>query len=209
MLRRPCTELAALLALICAGPVLAAGPDAPDLRDIRVGMPVSEISPKGYADLACREGAPARTLSGWGDWRGCPADTKGLRAIGFSYAEGTTRNGTRVGGHPARLTLLVGDDARVDGLVIETDDAVPLYLRKKGHLLGLQARGHWGEDGWTCAEGKPAGDETPLGETFVKEECRKALGPKSVTVTRDLYSHVGADPRAFISRSRIVVAATQ
>jgi hypothetical protein len=202
------TEFAALAALLCAGPALAAGPDAPDLRDIRVGMPVSEISGTGYAGLACREG-PARTLSGFGDWRACPADARGLHAVGFAYAEGTTRNGTRVGGHPARLTLLVGGDARVDGLVIETDDAVPLYLRKKGHLLGLQARGHWGEDGWACAEGKPAGDETPLGETFVKEECRKAMGPKSVTVTRDLYGHQGADPRAFISRTRIVVATTK
>lgn len=208
MRRRPLIERAILAVLVGAGPALAAGPDAPDLRDLRVGMPVSDISSKGYADLACR-GEPARTLSGWGDWRSCPADAKGQHAIGFAYADGTTRNGTRVGGHPARLTLLVGGDARVDGLVIETDDAVPLYLRKKGHLLGLQARGHWGEDGWTCAEGKPAGDETPLGETFVKEECRKALGAKSVTVTRDLYSHVGADPRSFISRTRIVVATTR
>ncbi len=208
-MRRPSrTDLAVLAALVCAGPALAAGPEVADLRDLRVGMPVSEISGKGYGDLACREG-PARTLAAWSDWRACPADAKGLHAIGFAYADGTTRNGTRVAGHPARLTLLVGDDARVDGLVIETDDAVPLYLRKKGHLLGLQARSHWGDDGWTCAEGKPTGDETPLGETFVKEECRKALGPKSVTVTRDLYGHQGADPRAFISRTRIVVAATK
>ncbi|TGE00704.1 hypothetical protein [Methylobacterium nonmethylotrophicum] len=208
MPRRLRIERTALLALLCTGPALAAGPDLPDLRDLRVGMPVSEISPTGYGDLACREG-PARTLSGWGDWRACPADAKGQRAIGFAYADGTTRNGTRVAGHPARLTLLVGDDARIGGLVIETDDAVPLYLRKKGHLLGLQARGHWGEDGWTCAERKPTGDETPLGETFVKEECRKALGNRSVTVNRDLYGHQGADPRAFVSRTRIVVAATK
>lgn len=208
MRRRFRTDLGALAALLCAGPALAAGPEIADLRDIKVGMPVSEISGQGYGDLACREG-PARTLTGWGDWRACPADAKGKHAIGFVYADGTTRNGTRVAGHPARLTLLVGDDARVEGLVIETDDKVPLYLRKKGHLLGLQARSHWGEDGWTCAEQKPTGDETPLGETFVKEECRKALGDKSVTVTRDLYSHQGADPRAFISRTRIVVAATK
>ncbi|MGX7708611.1 hypothetical protein [Methylobacterium sp. Gmos1] len=197
-----------LAALLCAGPALAAGPDAADLRDLRVGMPVAEIAPHAYGDLACREGPP-RTLAAWGDWRACPADAAGRHAIGFSYADGTTRNGTRVGGHPARLTLLVGGDARVAGLVIETDDAVPLYLRKKGHLLGLQARGHWGEDGWACTEGKPAGDETPLGETFVKEECRKSLGAKSVTVTRDLYGHQGADPRAFISRSKVVVAETK
>ncbi|AWB20041.1 hypothetical protein DA075_03070 [Methylobacterium currus] len=208
MPRRPRTELAALVALLCAGPALAAGPEIADLRDLRVGMPVSEISPKGYGDLACREG-PARTLAGWSDWRACPADATGKRAIGFAYADGTTRNGTRVAGHPARLTLLVGEEARVDGLVIETDDAVPLYLRKKGHLLGIQARGHWGDDGWTCTEGKPTGDEAPLGETFVKEECRKSLSGKSVTVTRDLYGHQGADPRAFISRTRIVVAATR
>jgi hypothetical protein len=202
------TELAVLAALLCAGPALAAGPEVADLRDLRVGMPVSEIAPHAYGDLACREGPP-RTLAAWSDWRACPADASGTHAIGFSYADDTTRNGTRVAGHPARLTLLVGEDARVAGLVIETDDAVPLYLRKKGHLLGIQARGHWGEDGWACTEGKPAGDETPLGETFVKEECRKSLGTKSVTVTRDLYGHQGADPRAFISRSKVVVAATK
>jgi hypothetical protein len=201
------TEFAALLlaGLTCGA---AAAPEGADLRDIRVGMRVDEIAPDGYADLICRDGPP-RKLSGWGEWGACPADAAGRHAIGFSYAEGTTRNGTRVGGHPALLTLLVGGDARVAGLVIETDDGVPLYLRKKGHLLGMQARSHWGDEGWTCREDKAQGDETPLGDTFVKEECRKSLPDRTVTVRRELFHHAGRDPRAFVSRTRITVAAVR
>ncbi|MFE1599180.1 hypothetical protein [Methylobacterium sp. ID0610] len=199
------TEIAAVL-LAGLATAAAAAPEPSDLRDLRVGMPVAEIAPNGYADLVCRDGPP-RKLATWGEWRSCPADAAGHHAIGFAYADGTTRNGTRVGGHPALLTLLVGEDARVDGLVIETDDGVPLYLRKKGHLLGLQARSHWGAEGWTCAEQKAAGDESPLGDTFVKEECRKQLPDRTVTVRRELFHHAGRDPRAFVSRTRITVAA--
>ncbi|WP_407528463.1 hypothetical protein [Methylobacterium oryzisoli] len=195
------------IAAVCVGlaSAAAAAPDPTDLRDLKVGMPIAEISPNGYADLICRDGPP-RKLAGWDEWRICPADAVGRHAIGFAFAEGTTRNGTRVGGHPAHLTLLVGEQARVEGLVIETDDEVPLYLRKKGHLLGLQARGHWGEEGWTCAAQQAAGDEVPLGDTFVKEECRKQLSDRTVTVLRELFHYAGRGPRAFVSRTRISVS---
>jgi hypothetical protein len=202
-------EIAALLLLglsASAGvaPDASAGETA-DLRDLRVGMALADVSPTGYADLTCRDGPP-RTLAAWTDWRSCPTDSAGRRAIGFEYAEDTSRNGTRVGGHPARLTLLVTDDARVDGLVIETDDETPLYLRKKAHLLGLQARAHWGEDDWSCVDEKPAGDEAPLGDTFIKQECRKRLPDRIVTVRRELYHHAGQGARAFVSSTQIRVA---
>jgi hypothetical protein len=201
-------EIAALLLLglsTSAAVALDSAVETTDLRDLRVGMVLSDVSPTGYADLTCREG-PRRTLSAWDEWRSCPMDAAGRRAIGFEYAEDTSRNGTRVAGHPVRLTLFVAEDARIDGLVIETEDKAPLYLRKKAHLLGVQARGHWGEDGWSCVEEKPAGDETPLGDTFVKEECRKRLSNRTVTVRRELYHHAGQASRAFVSRTYINVA---
>ncbi|MEH3146713.1 MAG: hypothetical protein PGN34_15510 [Methylobacterium frigidaeris] len=209
--RRPRIDRAAILiagfaALQAPLPAAGATAEPTDLRDVRVGMAVTDLPAAGYDRLTCRGGEP-RTIASWQEWRSCPADERGQRAIGFRYDD-VDRKGTKVAGHPALLTLRVGADARIDGLDIETDPKAPMFLRKKGFLLGLQARAHWGEDGWTCETEAPSGDETPIGDTFVKEQCRKVLPHRVVTVRRELYRPIGQDLRAFVSRTRISIAGT-
>ena len=123
--------------------------DGNDLRDIRLGMAAAELEESGYVDLYCAAD-PKRMLAGWKNWRDCPADASGTRAVRFGYDPLTSRNGTMVAGHPAILTLQIDDTAHIAGLLIETDPTARLYIRKKAFLLGLQARSRYGSDGWAC-----------------------------------------------------------
>jgi hypothetical protein len=91
-----------------------------DLRDIRLGMAASELAEAGYVDFACAAD-PKHTLAGWKNWRDCPADASGTRAIRFGFDPLTSRDGTMVAGHPAILTLLIDDTGHAAGLQIETD----------------------------------------------------------------------------------------
>ena len=50
-----------------------------DLRDIRLGMAANELAEAGYVDFACA--VDPHALAGWKNWRDCPADSSGTRAI--------------------------------------------------------------------------------------------------------------------------------
>ena len=68
-----------------------------DLRDIRVGMATTELAESGYVDFSCAADEK-RTLAGWKNWRDCPADASGTRAIRFGYDPSTSRDGTMMSG---------------------------------------------------------------------------------------------------------------
>ncbi|MEA2869654.1 MAG: hypothetical protein QOE39_4369, partial [Bradyrhizobium sp.] len=44
-----------------------------DLRDIRLGNPVTDLPDAGYVNLACANDS-RKTLTTWLGWRDCPAD---------------------------------------------------------------------------------------------------------------------------------------
>src|SRR5882757_1082619 len=112
---------AALLALqavaLANSPARAEEFSGNDLRDIRLGMAVTELEETGYVDFACTAD-PKHALAGWTNWRDCAADASGTRAIQFGYDPSTSRDGTMVAGHPAILTLLIDDSGHVAGLRI-------------------------------------------------------------------------------------------
>lgn len=189
-----------LLAAMLLATLPAGAAETTDLREFRVGMPVAALPQSGYAGFACADD-PALTLAGWQDWRRCPADAAGRRAVRFRYAEGETK----VAGHPVLLALLLAEPGRVEGLRIETDPAAPLYLRKKAFLLGLQARARYGEAGWTCAEGQPGPEAQPIGTTFVAETCDKTIDGRHVSIERDLFRRPDQQPREFVGETRIMI----
>ena len=115
---------------LAATRVDAQQPAGNDLRDIRIGMAVTDFPAAGYANFACTNDQ-GHAIAAWSDWPTCPADKEGLRAIRFDYDPSTSREGTMVAGHPAILTLLVDDKGLVAGLRIETDPKARLYIRKK------------------------------------------------------------------------------
>jgi len=174
-----------------------------DLREFRVGMNVAELPQVGYAGFGC--GADGRTLSSWQNWRDCPPDPSGLRVVRFHYDPATSPDGTKVAGHPVLLALLIDDAGRVDGVQIETDPNARLFTRKKAFLLGLQARSRYGMDGWICTEDSPTADHQPVGETFVKEQCKKTLAGREVRIERSLFRRPNEDLKNFVSNTRILI----
>lgn len=207
-----------LLAALAASPAAGApsAGDQNDLRDIRLGMNVADLPSSGYLGFTCADmpkDAPGRALQGWEDYRKCPAEPSGLRAVGFRYDESTnplakvngTYEGTKVGGHPVLLTLLIGDGGTVDGLVIETDPAARLYLRKKAFLFGDQAMAHYGDQGWSCTKGQPTADEEPVGGVFLKERCEKTTPTRHLILESELFRRAGQDLKDFVSRSRLEI----
>ena len=185
------TLAALLIALAAVRPAAAQSPPATpenDLREFRIGMAADELPRTGYLGFACADG-PGRKLDGWQDYRQCPAEASGWHAIRFQYDEAANPlakvnglyEGTKVGGHPVLLTALMGDDARLKGLVIETDPAARLYLRKKAFLFGEQVKARYGGADWTCATKEPAADQEPVGGVFVNEHCEKVTAVRRLT----------------------------
>ncbi|WP_249135796.1 hypothetical protein [Bradyrhizobium sp. AUGA SZCCT0176] len=175
-----------------------------DLRDIRLGMAASDLTETGYVDFACADD-PKRTLAGWKNWRDCPAGAKAMRAIRFGYDPFTSRDGTMVAGHPAILTLLIDDTGHVAGLQIETDPKARLYIRKKAFLLGIQAKSRYGQEGWTCTEGRPDAGDQPVGGVYLKERCTKTVSGRSLSVERNLFRRPDQDIKNFVDETRISI----
>jgi hypothetical protein len=210
-MRAPVVRAVGMMVVALAGsPVGVRATEPADLREFRVGMSVEKLPASGYVGFACAA-APERTLSGWGDWRVCPADKEGLHEIRFRYDETTVATGrpgsegTMVGGHPVQLSLLIGEDGRVDGLRIETDPAARLFLRKKAFLLGPQAMARYGQEGWTCTQGEPTPDEQPVGGVFIKEHCEKRTPKRHFIIDRALFRHPGQELRDFVGMTRITI----
>ncbi len=199
---------AVLLGLFIAMPARA---EEADLRDLRVGMSASELPAEGYTDFACVS-APVGVQS-WQDYGQCPADAAGLHALRFSYQEGSnelaflndTFEGTKVGGHPVLLTLLISDAGVVEGLRIETDPAARLNRRKKAYLLGELAKARYGEADWTCSEARPGTGEEPVGGIFVREHCEKATPTRRYVLDRQMFHRVGKDQRGFVNATQLEI----
>ena len=184
-----------------------------DLRSLHVGMKLAEIPADGYVNLKCAT-EPTRALASWADHKQCAADKLGRHAVHFEFNEKTNilgpldgkYRGTRVGGHPVILTLLIDDEDRVVGLDIETDNTTRVFLRKKAHMLGRQAMSFYGEDGWACEKKKPGADEAPIGELFIRDRCSKKVdGKKEVVVPRDFYRPRTGEIKDFVSAAKIEI----
>jgi hypothetical protein len=176
-----------------------------DLRDIRLGMAASELAKSGYVDFACAAD-PKHTLAGWENWHDCPAEAGGTHAIRFGFDPSTSRDGTMVAGHPAILTLLIADGGTVAGLKIETDPKARLYLKKKAFLLGIQAKSHYGSDGWQCTEGEPGAGDQPVGGVYLRERCTKTISGRALVVERNLFRRAEQDIKDFVDETRISIS---
>jgi hypothetical protein len=197
--------------MAAGGVLLAALQQAPaqdlsgnDLRDVRIGMAVADLPPTGYADFFCAADANVK-LSGWSDWRDCPAGSDDLRALRFGYDPVTSRNGTVVAGHPAILTALIDNAGTVSGLKIETDPTARFYLRKKAFLFGPQVKARYGADGWACTQATPEAGEQPVGGVYVKERCTKTIPGRALVVERNLFRKAGQDEKSFVDETRVTI----
>jgi hypothetical protein len=203
----------ALAACVSQGGIAAASADdRNDLREFRIGMKVDELPKSGYLGFTCAA-QPNQELSGWQDYRQCPATEEGFREVRFRYDDSTNPlakindayEGTRVGGHPVLVSVLLSDSGTVAGLHIETDPKARLYLHKKAFLLGMQAKTRYGEDGWACTEGQPSENQQPVGGVFVREHCEKTTQDRRIVVERDLFRDPAKDLKQFVDDTRITI----
>ncbi|MBR0872892.1 hypothetical protein JQ633_21200 [Bradyrhizobium tropiciagri] len=193
--------------MVFAATVAAAVPamaTAGDLRDINVGMTITDVPDEGYINLTC-VGDKTHRLAEWKQWPTCPAGADKLTGIRFDYDHATAREGTMVAGHPAVLTIEVDKDAKIASLTIETDPKARLYLKKKAFLLGLQAKSRYGEDGWSCSQAKPGSDQQEVGGVFVNERCTKTTDGRAIEIERRLYREPNKDIKEFTDETRITI----
>lgn len=191
---------APIMLLLCA-----AGPaQQNDLREFRVGMPVSALPQSGYGSFTCAND-PARKIEDWHDYKACPAASDGLRAVGFRYDTGGDDARTIVGGQPVTLALLIDDAAQVAGLRIETDPHTRLYLHKKAYLFALQVRARFGDDGWTCRKAEPTATEQPIGGVFINEHCEKLTESRRYILDRQLFRDPAKDLRNFTDATQLTI----
>jgi hypothetical protein len=203
----------ALAAALAAGAAAQAA-DMNDVRNLRVGMTVAELPAAGYLEFACAAD-PAIKLSGWSEYTRCPADAAGRHAIGFRYDEASnplgrvneSYSGTRISGHPVVIALLIGANARVDAIRIDTDPHALRYMHKKAFLLADQVKERYGQQGWVCTAGSPTPQEQPLGGMFVKEHCEKTTATRHLVLDRELYRNPDADPGKFVNDTRLLIEA--
>ena len=191
-----------------AAPADAQQPVSNDLRDIRIGMAVSDLPAAGYVKFACA-GEQGHTIAAWSDWSKCPAGDDGLHAVRFDYDPATKREGTIVAGHPALLPLLVDDKGMVAGLRIETDPKARLYMHKKAFLFGIQVKSRYGADGWTCQQAQPENGEQSVGGVYINESCRKTVQGRSITIERALYRRADQDMKSFIDKTSVLIQRAQ
>jgi hypothetical protein len=175
-----------------------------DLRDIRIGKLVAELPSEGYVDFACAADTTHK-LSGWSDWRDCPAAADQLHALRFGFDPDTSRDGTVVAGHPAILTALIDNAGTVAGLKIDTDPKARLYLRKKAFLFGPQVKARYGTDGWTCTQVQPETGEQPVGGVYIKEKCTKTIDGRALAIERSLFHRAGQDEKNFVDETRVTI----
>jgi hypothetical protein len=180
-----------------------AGESVSDLRGVNVGMSVQDLPASGYRNLSC-VGTTNQPLENWSDWKSCAAGPDGLRRVHLEYDQ-PGQDDTLVAGHPVDLSASFDDSGRLVRIEIKTQDHASLYMRKKAYRLGLQAKEHYGDEGWTCKKAQPGANEEAIGPTYINDTCSKTQDNRAIEVTNRFFHKVGGSSRDFVSDSLVVV----
>jgi hypothetical protein len=191
---------AAMLIATAAG---AKAQDA-DVRDFRVGMAVAALPSSGYKQFACAGVEPPQAISGWGDYKQCPADAAGGREVAFRYDD-PGKDETRVAGQEILISLVLGPDGTVEAIRMKTDPHARLFRRKRGFIFGEQVMARYGEADWSCKDAQPKPGEEAVGGQFVRQHCEKVIGDRHLIIDRALYREAGDGPGKFVSETSFVV----
>ena len=175
-----------------------------DLRGVNIGMSVQDLPASGYHNLSC-VGTTNQQVESWHDWMSCPANADGLRGLHVEYDQ-PGQDTTMVAGHPVDLSVFFDGSARLVRIEIKTKDQTSLYMRKKAYRLGLQAKEHYGDEGWTCEKAQPGANEEAIGPTYINDTCSKTLDNRAIEVTNRFFHKSGGSPRDFVSESLVVIS---
>jgi hypothetical protein len=201
---------ALLLGLVCCSPATG----AEDLRratvwDLAIGQPISaQPAAEEFRGFACgaNGGPPRAQLSGWSDFRRCPAEPSGLHEVYFEYddeyeyiarAKDLPREvarwaGTTEAGFPVMVSALFDETGVLRGIRVVTDprpehrnELIEANLRKRAdaYLLGGMMAARYGIDAARDCRALPAADgESAVGTLFVKQSCERIDAARGVRI---------------------------
>lgn len=207
-------SLFALASLALVASPVAATVEGKDIRDLIIGSKVSDFPQEGYVELFCTA-APKQQLDNWEGYSTCPANAAGQHEVSFQFdksadalSQANDRSqGTKIGGHPVLISILVSAKQTLDGINIETDPNVRLFLKKKAFLMGLQIRERYGVDGWACVDKPQAEGEEAVGGEFINEHCTKTTPTRRYVYDRVLLQRKGKALKDFVSATRLEISA--
>ena len=196
--------LCGLVALLClpAAAARSQPAEAGDIRELRLGLAVADLSDSRFAGIACAvpdaAGAPARDLAGWGAFRTCPADASGLREIRAGFAPPPDYDAatmpplhTRIAGIPSILSVLLDEDGVIRGLGVATDLEAPWTDRRLAHLAERAMLTRYGPD-WSCTDRPERPGFTPVGGIYIDRRCETLFrGDRRVIVETHFFRRPG------------------
>jgi hypothetical protein len=191
-----------ILGLVClmAAPAAAQPMRRATIWDLKIGAPIAEQpQPNEFRGFACGSngGPPRAPLTGWADFKRCPAEPDGLREVYFEYddeleyiarAHDDDREISRWAGthevtFPVITSALFDDAGMLKGIRMVTD-ARPEHRnditeanrkkREEAYSLGTVMASRFDIDpARDCQSVPPADGESPVGSLFVKQVCER------------------------------------
>jgi hypothetical protein len=209
-----------ILGLVCAVAKFAA---AQPLRratiwDLKLAAPIAEQpSPTEFRGFACGSngGPPRAPLTGWADFKRCPAEPDGLREVYFEYddqleyiarAHDDDREISRwAGTHEVTFPVITSalfDDAGILKGIRMVTDARPEHRnditeanrkkREEVYTLATVMASRFNIDPAQVCQSLPAAEgETPVGSLFVKRVCERRDAGRRIVVRANLFRKPG------------------
>lgn len=186
-----------------------------DIRGLRIGMSVQEVTNKNFERVNCAQldGAGQQVeIKAVSEFKDCLVDSDGLSSVQVHYAAIEPWNkisdrfqGTKLAGHPVNLYLRISSNGTLRALLAETDSQARRYLRKKAFLLSIRIKGRYGRENWTCKRDKPTDEKQRVGGMFIDEICEKKLEGRRLLVHTRLYREAGQEAGEFIGATKFEI----
>jgi hypothetical protein len=215
-------RLAAMLMLGMLGwtaAAVAAGPfQRATIWDLKLGAPITaQPSPQEFQAFACGSngGAPRAPLTGWSDFKRCPADADGLREVYFEYddeieyvarAHDNEREISRwAGTHEVTFPVIASalfDDAGVLKAIRLVTDPRPDHKnditeasrkkREEAYTFGAVMASRFSiEPERDCKALPQAEGEGSVGSLFIKRVCERVDGGRRFVLRVNLFRKPG------------------
>ncbi len=207
--RRWCQSLLvfATAALATVATAQAVPSARPTIRDLVIGAPASAL-PVRYQEFACgtNGGPPSIPIASFSDFARCPVEPTGLYEVQFRYddeahyialahrdlLQAELFAGTKLGNFPILASALFDEAGILRGVRAVTDDRASERERRYAYSMTDFVKGLYGVDGWTCTDYPAEAGETPVGNTFIKQDCSKVTADGQLVFTRSrLYRRPG------------------
>jgi hypothetical protein len=197
-MRRAALLMSAMLC--CALPVTAQELHRSTIWDLVLGAPVAaQPPPQQFQAFACGSngGSPRAPLTGWADFKRCPAEPGGLHEVYFEYddeieyiarAHDNDREISRWAGthevmFPVIASALFDDSGILQGIRLVTDPRpdhrnditeADRKKREESYLLGGVMASRFGiEPERDCKSLPPGEGEGAVGSLFIKQVCER------------------------------------